>query len=950
MPFPRDTCRRQAETFCKSMGTNNRRPMGFVNNQGRSKIRISDNSSVFRNKTNSCKCPRFTYFTAGGRKIIRKKCHRTCPMARKSERFLFNIFSSSQEIRRAQACYKSPSSKQVSQETAFQNGLFEQCSEPSSARRLGDILRSKRCISSYPNLPLTQEVSSFLHSGKNIPVQFPMFWPNRGPSRLHKGRGSSSGTPQDAEYSSGGLSRRLVSGESNKEITMSGQTNIAQTLSGTRFHDKSRKIFSRTPTVSNVHRGTFFVSKGNGLSNSRAGRQNNCSLHITGESFNSPELSAPIRTHGFLHRTSSQCKTFHETNSTTSPSFLETSDNGVTEGNSIQQASGRASSILDETRKFTERENFLCQKQYKNNNNRCFQVRFRRSHGKSNFSGNLVYAGKGNAHQLVRTESSLPSNQAFSPTFTRSLSVDKIGQHDSCPIYQQTRGNEIPSAVLSGVGFMASGSQEQHVSKISSCGRQPQYTSRQSQQSNNKASRMVTKQCSGAQVVSDLGNSADRPICVRGQSENSSVLHMASQSVGISNRRTINCLGEHGSICFSPNLSPAESSSTHEEISVPVNSRSASMAKEKLVHQSASNVDCLSEETTSQTRSVSSTQNKNLSPRSEGFQLSCMASVNRSIQNKGFSDDTRELMVASWRSGTRKDYAIKFKKFSGWCGRREIDPHAATLTNCADFLTSLFQSGLKYRTISGYRSMLSVMLPPINGISVGQHPDIIRLLKGVFNSRPPVKHLVPEWDLHLVLNILSKAPFEPMHKISLKFLTWKTVFLTAISTFRRCSDIQALRTDIGFMSILPEGIIFVRDGLSKQDRPSHSGKKIFVPCFVKNTKLDPKRAVQIYMKRTAEIRGNSDEGRQFQLFLSINKPHKAVSRQTISSWIVNVIKLAYSDTEINVRAHSTRAIGPSWALFKGASISSILDAADWSSDVTFKKYYYREMHTQDWEF
>lgn len=107
------------------------------------------------------------------------------------------------------------------------------------------------------------------------------------------------------------------------------------------------------------------------------------------------------------------------------------------------------------------------------------KVRFR-SHGKSDFSGNLVYAEKGNAHQLVRTRGSLLSNRTFSPTFTGSLSVDKIGQHDSCPIYQQTMGNKISSTVLSGVGFMASGSKE-HVSKISSCGRQPQYTSRQSQ-------------------------------------------------------------------------------------------------------------------------------------------------------------------------------------------------------------------------------------------------------------------------------------------------------------------------------------------------------------------------------------------------------------------------------------------------------------------------------------
>ena len=64
--------------------------------------------------------------------------------------------------------------------------------------------------------------------------------------------------------------------------------------------------------------------------------------------------------------------------------------------------------------------------------------------------------------------------------------------------------------------------------------------------------------------------------------------------------------------------------------------------------------------------------------------------------------------------------------------------------------------------------MLSFMLPKIDGTPIGQHTDITRLLKGVFNSRPPVKHLVPEWDLKKVLELLSNPPFEPIHKISLK--------------------------------------------------------------------------------------------------------------------------------------------------------------------------------------
>lgn len=54
--------------------------------------------------------------------------------------------------------------------------------------------------------------------------------------------------------------------------------------------------------------------------------------------------------------------------------------------------------------------------------------------------------------------------------------------------------------------------------------------------------------------------------------------------------------------------------------------------------------------------------------------------------------------------------------------------------------------------------MLSSLLPPIDNVPVGQHPYIIRLLKGVFNSRPPQVKLVPEWDLHKVLDILQKSP------------------------------------------------------------------------------------------------------------------------------------------------------------------------------------------------
>ena len=41
---------------------------------------------------------------------------------------------------------------------------------------------------------------------------------------------------------------------------------------------------------------------------------------------------------------------------------------------------------------------------------------------------------------------------------------------------------------------------------------------------------------------------------------------------------------------------------------------------------------------------------------------------------------------------------------------KQIDPNSATLTQIADFLSELFENGLQYRTIAGYRSMLSAVL------------------------------------------------------------------------------------------------------------------------------------------------------------------------------------------------------------------------------------------------
>ena len=148
------------------------------------------------------------------------------------------------------------------------------------------------------------------------------------------------------------------------------------------------------------------------------------------------------------------------------------------------------------------------------------------------------------------------------------------------------------------------------------------------------------------------------------------------------------------------------------------------------------------------------------------------------------------------------------------------------------------------------------------------------------------------------------------------------------------------------MTIQNKGVTFVRHGLAKQDRQNHFGTKIFVPAFPENKLLDPKRCLQLYLERTQNFRHSNEEKK---VFLALNEPHKSISAQTISNWIVKTIKQAYENDSLetlDVRAHSTRAIGPSWALFKGASLSSVLEAADWSSESTFCRFYSRDVEVK----
>ena len=83
------------------------------------------------------------------------------------------------------------------------------------------------------------------------------------------------------------------------------------------------------------------------------------------------------------------------------------------------------------------------------------------------------------------------------------------------------------------------------------------------------------------------------------------------------------------------------------------------------------------------------------------------------------------------------------------------------------------------------------------------------------------------------------------------------------------------------------------------------------------------RALRWYIDKMKPKRTSSS------LFVTTIEPFRAASKATVARWIAECIKSAGSDVLLSdrVRAHDTRFISSSWALFIGASLQEIQAAA-----------------------
>lgn len=269
-----------------------------------------------------------------------------------------------------------------------------------------------------------------------------------------------------------------------------------------------------------------------------------------------------------------------------------------------------------------------------------------------------------------------------------------------------------------------------------------------------------------------------------------------------------------------------------------------------------------------------------------------------------------------------------------YCNQRKIDPFQTNLEHVIEFFTSLFENGLGYSSINSARSALSALGLKFDTILVGQHPLVIRYLKGVFNLRPTRPKYSCVWDVQIVLNYLCKL--SPVKLISRKELTLKLTMLLALTNATRVQSLHLI--SVNSVIKLKSEFVFVVDGLLKQSRPGYKEPVISCKCYPPDRRLCIFTVLKEYLFRTKDLRSQGDN----KLLISYVKPFKPVSKDTISRWIKVVMTRSGINTDI-FGSHSVRAASVSKAKLNKVPLNEILSKAGWSNARTFAKYYDKDI-------
>ena len=730
-----------------------------------------------------------------------------------------------------------------------------------------------------------------------------------------------------------------------------------------RIYPQHKEIRTHPHSGPSVHWGSIPDKSGDGVSPGRPspGSATVCSDLPPGRRIpNCPPVVATSRSHGLHNPCGGVRPPSHASDSVAPEGEVDCPARSETSGNGVQD-SGEGSPMVDEGGKPDTGITSFSASSFIHGDHGCEHGRMGRPHESGfpepSLSRDLGRVGGTVSHQYVGTTSYQAHPSTRGTVSPRSVSNDRMRQHDSGGLREQggrynLQFSQPRDDLVIRVGHQPQGETQSNPSTGSG-----QCPRRLPLKESGRPSRMAPESGDSPQALRDMGTTPDRCVRFTHQLSPSPVVQSMASSRGRGHQRLSPTLGRAQSVRLSPD--PPDPPNPREDQrgqSRTGGGRSPHMAEETMVQPLVGVGNRDSTVTSTEVRPVVSAP-----PREERhpvpfepavFKLSGLEAERRALQAQGLAPDVITTTLAHKRASTRRIEDSHWRIFCTWCQTKDIsDPISASVVEILNFLQEK-SVDLVPGTIFGYVTAITARHELIQGVKLSAVPLIVNWKRGLQQQVGVTRVIVAPWCLEVVLSALKKPPYEPMcgEGVDLKFLTLKTVFLTAFACARRASEIHAFECNEPYLSFTADGVrLYTKLGFRhKIETKAISNRPICLPSLESET--DPglrllcvRRAIKFYLMYLRN-HGFRKSGHT-QLFLTYGGTDKGhpVSKIRISEWLKMTIHLAYQgaglDTPVGVKGHQLRKQSVSIAEMTGISPQEICDAATWSSTNMFVRRY-----------
>ena len=213
-----------------------------------------------------------------------------------------------------------------------------------------------------------------------------------------------------------------------------------------------------------------------------------------------------------------------------------------------------------------------------------------------------------------------------------------------------------------------------------------------------------------------------------------------------------------------------------------------------------------------------------------GPSASRLEGVRQQHKGQGISERSTNLIQAGWSKGTNSAYQSAWTRWSSWCGEWKINPFSCSVKY---FRLNFYEEGLQHRTINVICCAVSMTHDLVKGLLIGQHPMVSRLLKGVYNLRPPKPRYVSTWDVDSVLRHITAMGEND--SLKLRDLSRKLALLMAMVEASRSSELQSL--DLRYRVFSPDAVSFRLSSLTKKRVVGAPPKEVVFGAFPEDSRL-----------------------------------------------------------------------------------------------------------------